>query len=723
MTGRHWGAVACVTGLAVVGGLSWHSAFGWSPLVVKVAAAALFPAVVAVLFRLARPQSTVAPLVVSFVLLCWFLAVFVLHDALVGVIPGPESVTGITQGVANGWDGILSVPLPVPALGEYVLVPVALTWIAAAFGIEIVLRTRHPLAGAVPVALNYGIALFFGIDGPGPRVGLAVLFVAGVLGLAGLSAKPIVVSAAKDRSVRTRRTAEVVACFLVVAGVASVVGPALPGVHSATPYNPRTSRVPPETPLATLNPLDELSQWAQSKPENLLQVRTDDPGPLRIAVLSNYDILNGWTQASRFEIAGNTLANMPTGSTKSGRETITIQHLVGPWLPAGLQPVTLNGIKAFVDPSTGVLISARPASGQEYQVTLSEPAGYQDLASPDCTLDAALPPPSSVQVPGAMAQLAQQYTSAATSPCQRANDLVAAFRQHFTFDAKAPSGSSLAVLENFALGSKSDGGGQGTEEQFAAAYALMADSLSMDARVVVGFYPGVSEGHGTYEIGPQDATAWVEIHFAKIGWVPFFPKPLKGGTPPNQQTDQQNSSTKPVLTPSASAPSAGPVREVAPPKPHNVSVLEVIGIVVAIALALLAALLLLAWLSVRTYRRRVQKRRRAETEARRRVLAAWSEAVDVLRDVGVKRQQSETAGELVVTGSDRLGADAGGALAPLARLSDAAQYAWEEPDQGDGDLAWQCAEDLSSVAEQSLTRWGRVRRALDVSALFHGRGR
>ena len=34
---------------------------------------------------------------------------------------------------------------------------------------------------------------------------------------------------------------------------------------------------------------------------------------------------------------------------------------------------------------------------------------------------------------------------------------------------------------------------------------------------------------------------------------------------------------------------------------------------------------------------------------------------------------------------------------PLARLSDAAQYAREEPDQTDGDLAWRCAEDLSDV--------------------------
>jgi hypothetical protein len=92
----------------------------------------------------------------------------------------------------------------------------------------------------------------------------------------------------------------------------------------------------------------------------------------------------------------------------------------------------------------------------------------------------------------------------------------------------------------------------------------------------------------------------------------------------------------------------------------------------------------------------------------------------VLRDVGVKRQQSETAGELVAIGSDRLGADAGGALLPLARLSDAAQYAWEEPDQSDGDLAWQCADDLSSVAEQSFTRWGRARRAFDVRTLFRG---
>ena len=352
-----------------------------------------------------------------------------------------------------------------------------------------------------------------------------------------------------------------------------------------------------------------------------------------------------------------------------------------------MQPVTLHGVKAFIDPSTGVLISARPASGQEYRVTLREPAGYQDSASPDCTLDAALPPPASVQVPGAMAQLAQQYTSTAMSPCERANELVAAFRQHFTFDAKAPSGSSLAVLENFVLGSKSDGGGQGTEEQFAAAYALMADSLSMDARVVVGFYPGVNEGHGTYEVGPQDATAWVEIHFAKIGWVPFFPKPLKGGTPPNQQTDQQNSSTKPVLTPSASAPAAGPVREVAPPKPHNVSVIEVIGAALVIVFVLLAALLLLSWLAVRTYKRHVHKRRR---ERRRPGDVSWPHGAKRSTCCGTSASNGSSPRRRARSPLAPIGSAAWtlGVLLPLALLSDAAQYAWEEPDQSDGDLAW-----------------------------------
>ena len=413
MTRRSWSGVVCVTGLALLGGLAWHSAFGWSPLVFKIVAAALVPAAVAVVFHVYRPRSSVAPAIVSFILLCWFLAVFVLHDTIGGVLPGPNAVSGISHGVANGWDGILSVPLPVPPLGEYLLVPVALTWVAAAFGVEIVLRTRHPLAGSIPVALNYGLAIFFGIGGPGPRVGLGALFLAGVLALAGLTAQPIVEDTIGDRAVGTRRVAEVVCCFLLVAAGASFVGPVLPTVHSANPYNPRTTRVPPETPLSTLNPLDELSQWAEAKPGDLLQVRTDDPGPLRMAVLTNYSAANGWTQDSRYEVAGTTLTTTSADDAKSGTESITVQHLVGPWLPAGVEPVALSGVKAYVDPSTDVLIDARPTIGQHYGVTFHNPAGYADVMSPPCTVDAALPAPPQWRCPGT------SRSSRSSTPAQR----------------------------------------------------------------------------------------------------------------------------------------------------------------------------------------------------------------------------------------------------------------------------------------------------------------
>ena len=78
-----------------------------------------------------------------------------------------------------------------------------------------------------------------------------------------------------------------------------------------------------------------------------------------------------------------------------------------------------------------------------------------------------------------------------------------------------------------------------------------------------------------------------------------------------------------------------------------------------VVLALLAALVLLAWLSVSLFTRRLQRRRRAETESRRRVLAAWSEAVDVLDDVGVRRRQADTSEQLVSIGASRLGSEAG----------------------------------------------------------------
>ena len=96
----------------------------------------------------------------------------------------------------------------------------------------------------------------------------------------------------------------------------------------------------------------------------------------------------------------------------------------------------------------------------------------------------------------------------------------------------------------------------GDSEQYASAMALMARSLGLPSRVVLGFLPKDDEGEisesrteeqGTTTITKftgNDVTAWVEIKLDGYGWVAFYPTPKETKvpdenqnlTPPNPQT-------------------------------------------------------------------------------------------------------------------------------------------------------------------------------------------
>ena len=719
--GRTLSGLLAVGALSVLAGLSWHSVFGWGAISLKVTIAALLPVAVAVGCRRIGPRNGLLSIVVSIVALLWYLAVFVLHDSLALVIPSGAAPHDLAHSLQSGWAGILSVPLPVAPLGEYLAVPVALVWIGSAFGVEIVYRTNWTLAAAIPPALAYGLGLLFGVGGPGPRDLVAAAFLAIVLLLAGVSVTPFLAANRSGKSNSKRLIAEIAGCSLALVVASACLGPSLPFVKSGNPYDPRTSRIPPAISATTLNPLDDLSQLALDRPQVLMTVHTSHPELLRLAVLDQYNPVDGWTASSRFEVVGTNISTSGAGQKIS--EMVSLERPEGPWLPAAVRATQVTGVQAYVDPSTGVLVAPGGVRRRTYRIVARIPTSYEDVATPNCRLDAAEPPPSNIDIPGPIAQLAQQDTSTATSPCQRAQDLVLALR-NFNFDAKAPSGSNIQILQNFLTGPTSNGGQNGTEEQFAGAFALMADSLSMDARVVVGYYPGKKVATDEYQVGPQDATAWVEIHFDGAGWIPFFPKPLKGGTPPNQQTDQQKTTPKPVPSPTGAGNNNGPVREALPAPPaKGANALEVAVIVLAIVLGAVTLLVLLSAGTIAAYRKRVRSRRRNDSDVRRRVVGAWSQARDTLEDIGVKHREADTVEELIAVGVERLGAPVSPSLDPLGHLCNAVRYSELEFEVRDAEEAWQWSDQVADIASGSLSVRDRVRRALDITVLFRRRHR
>ena len=65
-------------------------------------------------------------------------------------------------------------------------------------------------------------------------------------------------------------------------------------------------------------------------------------------------------------------------------------------------------------------------------------------------------------------------------------------------------------------------------QQFAGAFAVMARSLQLPTRVVVGFVPGDRQADGSWSVSWHDTHAWPEVYFEGAGWTRFEPTPSDG---------------------------------------------------------------------------------------------------------------------------------------------------------------------------------------------------
>lgn len=711
-------SVVGVAALASFGAFEWRFAFGWDPVLWQAVMAAAIPALfmsAACSRRIARP---VVGWVLSLVGLLWFLSVVVLHDTTASFLPSARAFNGIASGVVNGWARILSVPLPVPAAGSYLVLPAVLVALSSLAGVTIALRSEWPWLGAAPPTAAFALAIVFGIGGTGSRVVPAAAFAVVALLVAGATAR-IAVRDAPVGSPAVRRGAEVLLCAAVVVAAGALIGPNLPSVRSAHPYNPRTSRVPPTVTVRAQNPLDELSAWARD-PHGpaLLTVRwSGPPQPLQIAVLNQFQTFDGWTTSNRFAPAGASLASAAALERSPGARIVTanvrVDALSTPWVPAARRPVSVRGIRTLVQPATGILVAAASNVHAHYRVR-------SIVTTPSCTLDAAVPfsPGTAPSIPANIAAVALKDAAGAATPCARAEAVARSFSQD-TFNPDAPSGSGLPAIDNFLFGTRASGGRTGTYEQMAATCALLVESLGMKARVVVGFHAGHPVGDGVYVIHPDDAFAWVEVDFQRSGWVPFFPTPHGAPTPKSDEVDQTVSPLR--QNPNRIKPTkAAPVERVGVRHRQFTNsfglptVAIVIGSVGGGAVLAYGALVLL----VSGVRRRRRQRRLANPDPRQRVLGAWREAMDDLAAARVPTLPWETLSEVVTNGQHRLGDAKAAPLIPLANVTNRARYSASPIDTSDALLAWSYSSELATAVRSSLSRLDRVRTSVDVRLLF-----
>ncbi|GMA94055.1 hypothetical protein GCM10025881_08790 [Pseudolysinimonas kribbensis] len=279
----------------------------------------------------------------------------------------------------------------------------------------------------------------------------------------------------------------------------------------------------------------------------------------------------------------------------------------------------------------------------------------------------------------------------------------------------------------------------GDDEQYASAMALMARSLHYPARVVFGFAPKVPDGADPAtprKITGHDVSAWVEVAFQGVGWVPFYPTPTQTDVPqalnPKPQTEPQPQVRQPPRSNSDENDLVTNVK-IDDGDKKDVSLFGLPGWVVAAGLGVLIplAIVLLPALVVALFKARRMRRRRAAARAPDAAAGAWSELVDRLDELGIgpppPGTRARVAGaldarlrELPAAGRapDAVGtATATATLEPLARRTDELVFAARPATAAEADAVWAEALAVIQSTEHRLSRGRRVLRRYRLSSL------
>ncbi|MFB4288143.1 DUF3488 and transglutaminase-like domain-containing protein [Nonomuraea sp. ATR24] len=665
--------LALVAALAGTAGWGFHRVFAGTGLILALVPAAVAPALVAALTR-ARPLWLA--LLLDVVL--WFAGTIPLYGG-----PAP----GVFADVANAWQGLLTTLLPAPPEPRLLVLAHTLVWAAAVIGAEVLNRTRTRLAAALPALVVYGVALLLGVDGEGSNLPVAGALLVLVVALA---------------LVREGRPAlwllAGVPAGAALAALALVAGPLLP--IAAEPYNPReNAELPPPRRVDSVSPLDRVSAWLQMPARDLFTVKADKPLNWRLAVLDRYDGVR-WTSAARFQPTGGRVPEGEwDGPAETVRQSVTFSGLPGTWLPAAERPVEVTGVRGLaVDPGSGALIAeVKPGKGFAYQVTsrVAKPS-KQDLLDAAPVADASLTAFPAGPQRKLFTELAQEATKGADAPIKQAYRLQSYLRANAGYDVTAPPGHSLKGLEFFLETTH-----RGTSEQFASAFALMARTLGLPSRVVVGFRPGEAGPDGVYHVKSGHVMAWAEIKFDKLGWRPFYPTPGRSGSKDDHDVVSSAIQESEKLAGEFTQGGTSKPKQSRPTRTGTGDASEG-GLPLWLIAPAVLAVLLVAYLGVAAARPWWRRRARRNAPAPgQRVLGAWRQTCD---DLGLRDARTLTAEE-VVARSGAVSPD----LRPLADITNFARYAPEDVGSAAADEAWRRSDAVRLAVRARTPLTARLR--------------
>ena len=398
----------------------------------------------------------------------------------------------------------------------------------------LIVSSRLPILGGVIVLI---IGLIPPLIVPGP-VNLNALIL--TVALMFVTTRRVTALAERRISPRAERAGPAASAAIMV--VAALV---LGGAVAPLIGGPRSQIIQGFGPALSISPSLKLGDdLRQPRETEVLTISSDRTSPayLRISTLSDF---NGKTWVADPTTAIGSLATLsatPTVEVAADMRvteytsSIEVKNLQLDWLPLPYPAVEISGLTgewqagaesrtvhsdgegttAGSQTYTAVSREVRPSS-EQIRAAATGAARFPDLAQ--------VPPGT----PDVLSEIAAQLTAEATNDYDRLVALQSWFRSsEFEYSLDAPvedgfDGDSMAAIDRF-LEVRA-----GYCAHFAAAFTLMARSLDMPARIVVGFLPGEStndlddENQRIYKVTSSQLHAWPEVYFEGIGWVPFEP--------------------------------------------------------------------------------------------------------------------------------------------------------------------------------------------------------
>jgi transglutaminase-like putative cysteine protease len=665
-------------------------------------------------------------------------------------LPTATTWTTMQTDLSQAWHLYQDVIAPAPVEPGFVLASAVAIWFVAYVADWAAFRLWVPFEATLPAGTLF---LFTALLGTSRGRGWAVALYAGAL-LSFLLLHRLARQDATSHWVAEGRVAGHrsllvggAAVGLVAVVVGTVVGPSVPGADAPGVLDPRALRNGADSRV-TISPLVDIrSRLVNQSGVEVFRVSSSQPSYWRLTSLERFDGRIWSSSGSYAEADGDLPEAVSTDlATETFDQTFTIEALSAIWLPSAYEPRAFDGggLDVLYEQDSATLIVNRDSTtsdGLVYRVTSASPRiTAADLAGaggevPGDVRDRFLALPDDFSP--TVAQLAQELTADAGTPYAAALALQNHLRT-FTYDLTVNAGHSDDVLEQFLFTTQ-----RGYCEQFAGAFAAMARSVGLPARVAVGFTSGEVDPSepGVFRVRGEHAHAWPEVFLAGAGWVSFEPTPGRGmpfaesytGVAPAQATsgDPTTATTSPVTTQPSSAstiPDASSDPRVRPDDldtsggsagqgdkddrslPTRFVVRPLARVAPILAGVLLAYLCLVpALLALRRRRRR----RRATTPADR-IALAWSEAAEEAALVGYQEVASDTFDERARRLSGHLADPAADEHAnALARRLEAATYAATAPDDLEADEAQATGQALQALARASVGRSARIARWFD----------